>query len=174
MNGINQHIWMFIIPGMLANVSHMLVVKRNLFAMLSIPVSEPIFGRNKTWRGFLYLPVAMGSLCTVSSLFRGPFLASHAADLLAGLGMGLAYMIAELPNSFFKRRMGIGSGESSGSHPLLQLIIDKSDSLVGACLFYGLVTGTGLLEMLLLFSVCLVLHAFISWLLVLAKLKKSI
>ena len=174
MTNIELYIFLFVIPGVLGNVSHMLVVKKNVFPFLAIPLSSRFFGRNKTWRGFLYLPLCMGFICLVESLISGPFSGDMKQDILIGLGLGLAYMISELPNSFVKRRMGIASGESVKRFRTLQLIIDKTDSLLGACILFALILNLPVKEIVVLFFVCLILHISISSLLYILKLKKSI
>lgn len=174
MASINLYLFLFIIPGLLGNVSHMLIVKKDIFPGIAIPVSTRFFGQNKTWRGFIYLPFIMGLICLIESLVFGPFSSNLIQDLLIGMGLGLAYMISELPNSFVKRRLGIASGESGGRFRLLQLIIDKTDSLAGACLFFALVLHLEFKEVFFLFLFCLLLHLSISWLLYTLKLKKTI
>lgn len=174
MNEFNIHIYLFIIPGIIGNVAHMFIVKKNLLPFLAKPISVELFGKNKTFRGFVFLPLAIGLVCFLESLFFGPFSYDLLSDFLIGLGLGLAYMLAELPNSFWKRRKGIAPGESSGDNRILQLIIDKSDSLIGACIFYFFAMNTGISVILLLFIISFFLHISISYLLVVMKLKKSI
>lgn len=174
MGNINLYIFLFIIPGLLGNVSHMLVVKKDIFPQLARPISVQLFGKNKTWRGFFYLPVTMGIICLVESFIGGPFSKSITSDLLVGMGLGAAYMISELPNSFVKRRLGIASGESVKKFKVLQLIIDKTDSLAGACIFFALILNLPFSEVLLLFLFSLILHLSVSSLLYIFNLKKSI
>lgn len=174
MNEFKVHIYLFIIPGIIGNVAHMIVVKKNLFSLLAKPVSVELFGKNKTLRGFVFLPFAIGTVCLLESLCWGPFSKHSLNDFLIGLGLGLAYMLAELPNSFLKRRLGIAPGQSAGNNSVFQLVIDKSDSLIGACIFYYFAMNTGVAAILLLFIISFLLHVSISYLLVIMKLKKSI
>ncbi len=174
MDDFRVHIYMFLIPGIIGNVAHMVIVKKDLFSFLARPVSVEMFGRNKTLRGFVFLPLAMGTVCLLESLFIGPFNTHYLNDFLVGLGLGLAYMLAELPNSYLKRRQGIAPGESAENSRIFQLIIDKTDSLIGACIFYYFATNTDLRIIAVLFMVSFLLHISISYLLVLTKLKKSI
>ena len=83
-------------------------------------------------------------------------------------------MLAELPNSYLKRKRGIAAGESAHDFKILQLIIDKADSLIGACVFYFFAMETGFNHIVILFVVTFLLHISISYLLVVMKLKKSI
>jgi hypothetical protein len=95
-------------------------------------------------------------------------------DLGIGLGLGFIYMLSELPNSFVKRRLGIATGSTSSDHRIFQLIADKTDSLIGASVFYFFMMRMQVLEILILFIVSFLLHFSISWLLVLINLKKTI
>lgn len=174
MTEFKVHIYLFIIPGIIGNVAHMLVVKKDLFSFFAKPISPDLFGKNKTLRGFVFLPLAIGTVCLLESLLLGPFSNDLLNDFLIGFGLGLAYMLAELPNSYLKRRQGIAPGESAGNNRIFQLVIDKSDSLIGACIFYYFAMNTGFSAILLLFISSFLLHISISFLLVLTKLKKSI
>jgi len=173
MSEFTVHILLYFIPLIIANVLHMIVVKNNLLGRLSIPISTQLFGKNKTLRGFVVLPVLSGFISWINSMLFGPF--SHATfyDLLIGFGLGLAYMLAELPNSFIKRRLGIENGEQSKKHKYFQLLMDKCDSLFGTLLFYYLVFSIHFKSIVILFFVALIIHVSISFLLVRIKIKKS-
>ncbi len=174
MTGFSISVFMFIIPGIVGNVMHMVIVKKNMFPNLAIPVSIRLFGENKTIRGFIFLPLAMGFVCIAESFIVGPFCIDHIKDLYVGMGLGFVYMLSELPNSFIKRRLGIPTGASSENYKILQLIADKTDSLIGATVFYFFMMEIQFRETVLLFTISLILHFSISWLLVLMNLKKSI
>jgi len=49
------HILIIAVPLILSNTLHMVVVKYSLLEDLNIPISIRLFGRNKTYRGFLFL-----------------------------------------------------------------------------------------------------------------------
>ena len=165
---------MFIVPGIIGNVAHMFVVKKDLLPFLAKPISIALYGKNKTFRGFVFLPLAIGMVCLLDSLFFGPFSTDYLSDFLIGLGLGLAYMSAELPNSYLKRKRGIAAGESAPDFKILQLVIDKADSLLGACIFYFFAMNTGFEVIATLFIISFLLHISISYLLVIMNLKKSI
>jgi hypothetical protein len=58
---------------------------------------------------------------------------------LAGALLGLAYVAAELPNSFAKRRLGIpAGGYARRLGGVLQYVVDLSDSVVGCLLMLRL------------------------------------
>jgi hypothetical protein len=44
---------------------------------------------------------------------------------------GIAYVMAELPNSFAKRRLGIAPGTSAARARTAQYIVDQVDSVMG-------------------------------------------
>jgi len=102
------------------------------------------FGDNKTWRGLLLMPVAVGLSFLIVAY--APIVAGFSPQspwpipgfLLFFLGAwaGLAYMLAELPNSFLKRQLGIEAGERPNSRleQRLCLFADQADSVIGALL----------------------------------------
>ena len=97
---------------------------------------RPLFGPNKTVRGFVVMVPATSlafvllALTEPAGVWRLP--ASHHALLGAVAGMG--FMAAELPNSFVKRQLHMGPGfaaEGRVSRPLFA-IVDHIDSVCGA------------------------------------------
>lgn len=139
------------IPVVIGGILHMIMVKRNDFPQLVIPIHTQLFGKNKTVRGMLFVPflTALGALCLspiewcVSQLFGTSLLAQW--DLLyLGLFAGIGYVIAELPNSFFKRRIGIQSGEVPEKNKYWFIALDQLDSAMGVAVAYWLVLGISL------------------------------
>jgi hypothetical protein len=108
-----------------------------------------LFGANKTWRGLMVLPLATALGFGLGAQFRADLPAWLAAGIwtgpvsqlaLAGLLCGLAFMLAELPNSLLKRQMGIAPGQTA-HHRLLRawcLVIDRIDSTLGALIALSL------------------------------------
>jgi hypothetical protein len=160
-----------IIPLVISNIAHMLIVKFNLFAILSIPISRQYFGKNKTWRGFISLSVlnsfVMGFFCLFfpSESILSPF--------VAGLLFGLVYMLFELPNSFLKRKMNIAPGESAPSHKKLFQLLDKSDSGLGVTLLAFWLFKLSLGEAFILFITSVIIHVAFSVLLLKTNIKES-
>lgn len=157
----------------LANTFHMVVVKNECLSFLSIPLSVKHFGKSKTLRGFIILPFFSGSLVLVFSQIAGPFSSSIGYDLIIGIGLGFCYLLSELPNSFVKRKLGIGNGEHSKRYKALQMIIDKADSLLGMLIFYYLVMPFSGWEVILLFFLALAISLSVSFILYSIKIKKS-
>ena len=101
-----------------------------------------LFGENKKLRGLLVMPPA-----TALSFFglgaararlpdwfaAGIWPVSDASLACIGLLAGAAFMLAELPNSFVKRRLEIGPGKSAERGPLrvIFLWLDRFDSSIG-------------------------------------------
>ena len=89
-----------------------------------------VFGRNKTLRGMLVVPLACAAgfgiedLAGVAPLF---------SPLAGGFVVGLAYVAFELPNSFLKRRLNIAPGAGSG--PVF-FALDHLDSALGCAIAF--------------------------------------
>ncbi len=141
------------IPVVIGGVLHMVVVKRNYLSSLVIPIQQTWFGANKTWRGMLVVPLltALGGLCLLpvewllDLLFGSSLLSQFGLNQyhLAYLGLvaGIGYVLAELPNSFFKRRIGIQAGEVPEDKKYWFIALDQLDSALGVAIAYWLVLG---------------------------------
>ena len=183
-----------LIPLIVSNVLHMVLVKKNGLNSLCIPLNSTLFGPNKTLRGFLFVPFVNGILYLVVNWPGGWLLSGLSSEYYLqqeinigdinflnlllmqesiGAVYGLFYMLFELPNSWIKRRMGIASGESSTRFRWFFTLLDKTDSAIGVSLFFGFLNDFNI-EMMLQFFLCASsLHFGISGLLVLSKIKKS-
>jgi CDP-diacylglycerol--serine O-phosphatidyltransferase len=123
------------------------VVKKNLLPFLAIPVHARLFGAAKTWRGVLCMPL----FTAVGFHLVRPFAAADAnllsftldqyPPLALGTMLGLAYILAELPNSFIKRRMGIPPGQLPTRNRWVFMLADQLDSVIGCGLVYVVVAG---------------------------------
>lgn len=169
--------WYLQLPVIVGGVLHMVVVTRNLWPSLCIPVHQPLFGANKTWRGIIAVPLltAFGAilLWPLEWLLqeRSP-LYGHAL-WLAGIIAGLGYVLAELPNSFLKRRLGIAPGATPDRAKHLFILLDQLDSGIGVALAYLLFLPTSwsvFAAFVLSFPLtALVVKRLLFW----ARLKKS-
>jgi CDP-diacylglycerol--serine O-phosphatidyltransferase len=136
------------IPVVIGGVLHMLVVKRNYLSALVIPIQKNWFGANKTWRGMVVVPAltAFGGLCMyplewlMSQVFGISLLAQWNLILL-GFIAGVGYVLAELPNSFFKRRIGVQAGEVPEDKKYWFIALDQLDSALGVAFAYWLMLG---------------------------------
>jgi len=168
-----------IAPAVLAGIAHAVVIKRDLFPWLKRPIDggrsyrgRRLFGANKTWRG----PMVMVGVCTLGVLAQTaidgfePFESLSALDyrtglaLALGLALGLGYSLAELPNSFVKRQLGIRPGELSPRGRPLQYIADQTDSVAG-CVLALVAFGLGPALLALVFACGLGLHVVLDRLL---------
>lgn len=171
MKALTPHLYAFVLPLFIGNILHMLVVKKNLFSALAKPVSEPLFGKGKTYRGFIVLP-----LCCACSSFIVSFF-THSDLLLSfstGFLLGFFYMLGELPNSRIKRKMGISSGESDARYRLLQLVVDKLDSLIVLAIVYYFLVEIPFILLVKLIVLSLGIHLIFSWILFRLRIKKNI
>lgn len=127
-----------------------------------------LFGDNKMLRGLMMMPLASSATFALCAAYRDSlpsWLSAGIWDLptaqMAWVGFvsGLAFMLAELPNSMFKRQLDVSPGEAPTAPALrwLCLIIDRSDSTLGVLIalsimlplhplawFWTLLLGSGL------------------------------
>jgi hypothetical protein len=155
------------LPLVISNILHMAVVKYNLFSWIKIPVNVWAFGRNKTYRGFVVIPL-------FNSCFHYLLNGKTSQALLHGALYGLAYTICELPNSFIKRRMKINSGERSEKHGTLQFIMDKTDSALGVAFMNVLLCGGTFELFLVTFLLASGIHMSLSLVIYKIGLKESV
>jgi CDP-diacylglycerol--serine O-phosphatidyltransferase len=136
------------IPVVIGGVLHMMLVSRNEFSFLAKPIHLKWFGTNKTWRGVIAVPVltALGGLCLypLAVLFEGLLGRAILNDtnlIWLGFVAGVGYILGELPNSFFKRRIGIKAGQVPEDKKYWFIALDQLDSAIGVALAYWLVLG---------------------------------
>lgn len=141
----------FCLPAYLANMTPVLVAKPKIFEFINIPVDlgktwqgQPIFGKGKTWRGIIMGTIIAVCMSAIQSLLYRyePIQQISVVNfyevnfLWFGLLAGLGAMLGDLIKSFFKRRIGIGSGKSWP-------VADQLDFVIGFILFtYWLVHPT--------------------------------
>lgn len=172
------HILLLAIPLIFGGIIHMVAVKRNVLSYLNKPIHQRWFGRNKTWRGFVIMPLATlpGVWCSQwieklmdvnTQVFR-----VHSSIYLA-LGLGLAYCLAEMPNSFVKRRLGVVEGQISEKYKWFFIIMDQADSAIGCILFYVMIASISLSLAISTVIFGTVLHLMLNILLFKAKIRKN-
>lgn len=119
---ILQAIW-FMLPAYVANMAPLLA--KPFFQELAIPIDggktyrgQPLFGKSKTYRGVLAAVVLSTIIFLLQKyLFLYPFfqrismLNYPQETLWLGFFFGLGAMAGDLVKSFFKRRMGLKSGD---------------------------------------------------------------
>lgn len=149
-------ILLLLLPLLGGAVLHGLCMKHGWLGFLAKPIDagrtfrgRPILGHSKTWRG----PVCVGAgAAVVWGLQQGLL---HRVDALAALELvdyaslpgwwfgaaaGAAAELAELPNSFVKRRLGIAPGATTrGPLSVLFYFWDQLDLLLGYWLVLAIV-----------------------------------
>lgn len=139
---------------------------------------RPLFGENKTLRGFIVMVPATGfsfwAWSRVLADLNGLWALSAWEFVVFGCLAGAGFMAGELPNSALKRQLDIAPGEAP-SQPWLRrlcLVLDRTDSLLGSLLtmsFYVRVPWTVWLGCLLVGPG---IHAIFSFLLYRLGVKK--
>lgn len=138
-------------PVFLAAVGHGFVLKFDWFKALKQPLDLGrtykgirIFGDHKTWRGLaLNLCFCLLGAGVQGRLQGAGFLPSWISlvdyqkqGVEIGLLLGLGMTLGELPNSFLKRRLGIGPGQQGrGPWKVLFFLFDQLDLALGIWLF---------------------------------------
>lgn len=159
-----------LLPMICSNVCHMLVVKYDLLAFCKVPIWNYGFGANKTWRGFVVLPLLNALFLTLIIQLTGQ---PCAYPFAIGFVLGFVYLLFELPNSFLKRRLGIKPGEAAPKYRLFFYLLDKTDSAFGVLLFFYLWGHISMQVTLLFFVLSTLTHITLSLLLVKLKLKSK-
>ena len=170
MHSFLQHIYIVLLPLIISNVLHMFVIKKNMFSWLTISISQKLFGKNKTWRGFVFVSLVNSIVLYVLDLACN-FQLEH--TFFIGFMLGFSYMLFELPNSYMKRKLGIQAGQQAISNRILFAFIDKMDSAFGVIFVYFLMGFISFPYALLLFIISSATHIIISQLLVQFHIKKS-
>jgi len=177
-----------VLPVTLANVLHMFIVKKKLFSGLNAPIDrgiswrqERILGNHKTWRGLvvIVLGTCLFTLAHATLEHFAPQLTaynlidySQTSWWQVGLWWGGGYALAELPNSFVKRRMSVAAGQGHrGLLGAILVFVDQADSAVGVALasLFGL--GLNLESSLWMAAYCTVLHLAINFILGFSKVR---
>jgi CDP-2,3-bis-(O-geranylgeranyl)-sn-glycerol synthase len=132
----------------LAGLLHSLWLHNRLSQVLAIPLDggrrfrgRPILGENKTLRGFVMIPAAALAFAAVATIISFPqgappttlWQLTPVGYAALGTWAGFGFMVAELPNSFLKRQLGISPGQAPASRlkKTICFTIDHIDSVVG-------------------------------------------
>jgi CDP-2,3-bis-(O-geranylgeranyl)-sn-glycerol synthase len=108
-----------------------------------------LFGPNKMLRGFVAMPLAGGLFFALFGASREALPVWLADGLwrmptpqyaVFGAACGLAFMLAELPNSFVKRQLGVAPGLPPASPRLRAVffVVDRCDSVLGVLIVASL------------------------------------
>ena len=184
-----QLLWLAL-PVIVSGLVHLAVIKLDLFPGLrALPIDggavfrgRRVFGDNKTWRGAVVTIVAVTASawalaglddCCIDLPTLVPFAELH--PVAWGCLLGTGYIAGELPNSFAKRQLDIGPGESGrGFVGRVFWVVDQLDSLAGMLLFVFPVWHPQIGLLLLLVGIMLVAHPFAAWVMMEFGLKKRV
>lgn len=156
----------------------MIAVKVDILSYLKKPIHHRWFGQNKTWRGFLIMPLATWPGVILAQAlerlfdFNAPILIGIPSWLLA-LCLGLGYCLAELPNSLMKRKLGIKEGQTSNNYKWLFVVIDQADSAFGCMIAYALLIDVPWKTFAVTIIFGTVLHLMLNMLLYKLKVRKN-
>ena len=147
MKKLAGHVAWMITPVLVAGLGQVVVLKSGVLSRLAKPIDrgaqwrgKPLLGPRKTWRGVIVMTtlsalVAAGQAEAVrrSEGLRAisPFDYERINPWLLGFALGLGYCLAELPNSFVKRRLDIPPAGTGKEWAWLQYLLDQADSVVG-------------------------------------------
>ena len=167
-----------ITPVLVAGIGQVAILKAGVLPRLAAPLDlgvqwrgKPLLGPRKTWRGVIVMTTLSALTARVQAAAARripglraicPFDYRDVNPWLLGGTLGLGYCIAEVPNSFVKRRLGIAPAQTSPRLAWLQYLIDQSDSVVGcvaALRFFYRPTRT---ETGLAFALGLALHVAVD------------
>lgn len=126
------------LPSYFANMAPVIVKKINLFRQ---PLdfgkklgSRPVFGKNKTFRGFVF-GIAFAVIVAYAQfllygigVFKSISFVDYRGWLFFGILSGTGALTGDLAKSFFKRRLGIKPGEKF-------VPFDQTDFILGSFLF---------------------------------------
>jgi CDP-2,3-bis-(O-geranylgeranyl)-sn-glycerol synthase len=101
------------------------------------------------WRGLMVMPVAAAGAFAGLAYFRdelpgwlgrGMWPLPPTSFAMLGLASGLAFMLAELPNSFLKRQLDVAPGQAPTRRAVAALcfVLDRIDSTIGVLLVLSL------------------------------------
>jgi CDP-2,3-bis-(O-geranylgeranyl)-sn-glycerol synthase len=136
----------FMVPAYFANMAPVVVQKLNILKWAAKPIDKGktlrdgrlVFGKNKTYRGFIaavvfgiigaYVQMLLYGVDFFRKISLNLNYLEHSTVIFLGVLMGLGALFGDLIESFFKRRLGIQSGKSF-------LPWDQLDFILGAYIF---------------------------------------
>ncbi len=151
----------------------MLVVKWDFFSSLKIPINTKLFGKNKTYRGLVFVTIANSIIFTGIASLSPTKLFAWPLPIIGAI-LGITYILSELPNSLLKRSLGIPPGGKSPSHQFTHRVIDRCDSALGVSIAYTLLTNLNSKSFALLFLAGFLSHTVFSYISYKSGITKSL
>lgn len=184
-----------LIPPILAGILNMAWCKSNVLKCIAKPIdggiilkdNQRMFGDSKTWKGligYIFLNtvtfIIWGSICKNNNFLQNHnyFYLNHENTIILnatiGFLLGVAYSVFELPNSFLKRRLGIGqSKEIASIQRTFFIFLDQADSILGCVLVVWLFYNIGIITYIEYVLLGAITHIAVNVLLYLMKLRKN-
>lgn len=147
-----------ILAFILAGVAQTWWFKSPRSARFAIPLDRghtfrgrPIFGANKTWKGFVVMVPAtvlaffvLGTLARALPIGKGLWPLSPGGYALLGAVASIGFMAGELPNSFIKRQLAIAPGGAPRARGAryFAFAVDRLDSVLGMLIALSLAVPT--------------------------------
>ena len=167
-------------PLLGGGIFHGLCMKYDWLAFLKRPIDggrlvggKPLFGANKTFRGAVAVGIGAAIVLGVQSSLLHRVAGARRIELfdygavngwLLGFMVGAVAMLAELPNSFLKRRLEVAPGESgSGLAGAGLYLLDQVDLLLGAWLVLAWVVDVRMSWVGLSILIVVVVHQLLTW-----------
>jgi CDP-diacylglycerol--serine O-phosphatidyltransferase len=166
------HALVLSLPLVISGGLHMMVVRFDWLQVLKIPIHTTLLGPNKTWRGVIVMALTAALGAWLTSLVWPDAFGLWNPFVLGAL-LGVAYAVAELPNSYIKRRLGIAPGKRPTQNRAWFAFADQADSAVGCALVYGWALRLSALTILLLVAVGPAVHLVVNYSLYLMRLRKE-
>jgi CDP-diacylglycerol--serine O-phosphatidyltransferase len=157
------------LPVLGAPVLHAPVLRWDLARPLRRPISERLFGANKTWRGAVFMtagPIAAAALAWRVPAYRRrlPPAVAAADPRLVGALLGTAVWVGELPNSFAKRRLGIPpGGRRRDAVGVAIAVLDQADWVPAGWLLLSPVWRMTPRQAAAVFALVAAIHLPINW-----------
>lgn len=174
-------IWFFM-PAGFANASPIFAKKIPILNKWTTPMdfgkslsNKRILGDNKTWRGFIFgIFIAVLTLWLQKIIFeqsswlQNTLVIIDYSDISLWLGvlLGAGALLGDAVESFFKRKLGIKSGESWFPY-------DQIDYIIGGLLLSLIIVNIPLTYGILIFIVWFLLHLISSYIGFLLNLKEK-
>ena len=188
---IAQALWLAL-PVILAGLTHVLVIKRDLLPGLAAIHLDgglelrghALFGANKTSRGAIVMITAcvvwtvlidalQRSLGLDDSLRFVPYVQLTSVEL--GLLLGLGYIIGELPTSLIKRQLDIEPGAPApGRIRRIFWLLDQIDSTLAILLLLGAFRVPSPGFVLTLLGLTVIVHPAVAAIMVALGLKRRV
>jgi CDP-2,3-bis-(O-geranylgeranyl)-sn-glycerol synthase len=169
-------------PVVVAALVHLAVLRLGWLESLRIPLDggatfrgRRVLGDNKTLRGAVIMIAVSSATMVLQGIYRVPSLEYFdygSVNLaLAGMLLGVGFVLGELPNSFLKRQLGVAPGARGG---MWHAMLDQLDSVIGALLLLSLLWVAPLRVWIIGFALGAGLHIAVNGVFVLVGVKRTI